>query len=164
MTVIGVEMRHCPHFCSNIEVETIQIFQTHIKGGSKWRSICGNLHIASALPGIWGCLLLPYTGTQSTLLCTSCVLRDLWFSCPLRLYSNLFCSMRFPYFQNIWDFFPPLLAISSVVCSTFSLSFSSSSYPNVFYCTVLGSPLFIRNRACFPNLSSILYATPLAST
>ena len=52
---IGVEIRHFPHFCSNIGVETIQIFQTPEKGESKWWSICTNLQRVSTLPGI--CIL-----------------------------------------------------------------------------------------------------------
>ena len=48
---VGVEIRHFPHFCTKIGVETIQIFQRPIKGGSKWRSICSNLHRVSTLPG-----------------------------------------------------------------------------------------------------------------
>ena len=46
-----VEIRHFPHFCSNIGVKIIQIFQRPEKGGSKWRSICSNLHRVSTLPG-----------------------------------------------------------------------------------------------------------------
>ena len=49
---VGVEIRHFPHFCTKIGVETIQIFQRPIKGGSKWRSICSNLHRVSTLPGL----------------------------------------------------------------------------------------------------------------
>ena len=48
---IGVEKRHSPRLCSNIGVETIQIFQRPGKGGSKWQSICSNHHIVSTLPG-----------------------------------------------------------------------------------------------------------------
>ena len=44
---IWVEIKKFPHFCWNIGVETIQIFQRPEKGGSKWRSICSNLHIVS---------------------------------------------------------------------------------------------------------------------
>ena len=49
---IGVEIQHFTHFCSNIRVETIQIFQRPGKGGSKWWSICSNLHRVSTLPGL----------------------------------------------------------------------------------------------------------------
>ena len=49
-TKIGVEIRHFPHVCPNIGIETIQIFQRPQKGGSKWRSICSNHHIVSTLP------------------------------------------------------------------------------------------------------------------
>ena len=52
---VGVEIRHFPHFCTKIGVETIQIFQRPIKGGSKWRSICSNLHRVSTLPGTATC-------------------------------------------------------------------------------------------------------------
>ena len=45
-------IRYFPHFSSNIGVETIQIFQRPEKRGSKWRSICSNLHILSTLPGL----------------------------------------------------------------------------------------------------------------
>ena len=47
----GVEIRHFPHFRSNIGVETIQISHRPEKGGSKWRIICSNLHRLSTLPG-----------------------------------------------------------------------------------------------------------------
>ena len=53
---VGVEIRHFPHFCSKIGVETIQIFQRPEIGGSKWRSICSNLHRVSTLPGDMGLL------------------------------------------------------------------------------------------------------------
>ena len=46
---IGVEIRHFPHFCSNIGVETIHIFKRPEKGRSKWRSICSNLQRVSTL-------------------------------------------------------------------------------------------------------------------
>ena len=43
-------MGHFPHSCLNIGVETIQIFQRPEKGGSKWRSICSNLHRVNTPP------------------------------------------------------------------------------------------------------------------
>ena len=40
-----------PHFCSNIGVQTIEIFQRPEKGELKWRSICINLQRVRTLPG-----------------------------------------------------------------------------------------------------------------
>ena len=48
---MGVEIRHFPHFCSNIGVETVQIFLKPEKVGSKWWSICSNILIVSTPPG-----------------------------------------------------------------------------------------------------------------
>ena len=50
---IGGEIQHFRHFCSDIGVKTIQIFPRPEKGGSKWRSLCSNLHIVSTLLKYW---------------------------------------------------------------------------------------------------------------
>ena len=51
LTKNRVEIWHFHYFCWNIGVKTIQKFERPEKGGSKWRSICSNLHRVSTLPG-----------------------------------------------------------------------------------------------------------------